>query len=260
VLGETIKDFDRLLDRLRDASRRINFDWGAAKGLLREALLLLLALGVYYGVRVLVRDSGAQPFVNAALLVRFESVLHLNWEIALQRAFMVHVDPVVHLLNFVYAWGYWLILGGTLGYLYVWRRDLYRNLRNAIIVSGLIGFFVFASFPVAPPRLASVGIVDTSQLGGSILEQVTRPSTLTNEMAAMPSFHFGWVLLCSTCLSMALRRRISKALVALIPLLMGLTIIVTGNHYVVDAFVGGAICLLVLVPFAFPRRVQPELA
>ncbi|MBN1632107.1 MAG: phosphatase PAP2 family protein, partial [Thermoleophilia bacterium] len=85
-------------------------------------------------------------------------------------------------------------------------------MRNAILISGLVGFFIFATYPVAPPRLAPVGIIDTVELCSSVLEEVARPSGLTNENAAMPSFHFGWILLCGMCLSMTLRRWTGKAL------------------------------------------------
>ncbi len=244
----------RLLDRLGFVSVRLSSERITARGVLRELLLLALALGAYYGVRLLVRDSGMEPSANAAALLRLESVLHLDWETALQSAFLGHLPLVVHLLNFVYAWGYWLMLAGSLGYLYLRHRDIYRSLRNAMIISGLIGFFIFASFPVAPPRLTTMGILDTAQLGNSVLEEVTRPSALTNQNAAMPSFHFGWVLLCGVCLCMALSRRVSKVLVLALPLVMALTIIVTGNHFVVDAIVGGSICLLALAPWALQRR------
>lgn len=247
----------RLLDRLRFPSVRNGSSKITPRGVLRELLLLAFVLGTYYGVRLLVRDPGTEPLENAAALLRFESLHHLDWEIALQRAFLDHLHSVVHLLNFVYAWGYWLILFGTLGYLYVRRRDVYHGLRNAMIISGLIGFFIFASFPVAPPRLTTMGVIDTVQLGGSALEEVARPSAITNQNAAMPSLHLGWVLLSGVCLSKTLKRRASKTLALALPLVMGLTIIVTGNHYVVDAIAGGAISLFALVPWALQRR-RPE--
>jgi hypothetical protein len=246
--------FRRQLDRLPSLAVRNRPSRITTRDVLKELLLLALALGAYYGVRLLVRDLGTEPLEHAAALLRFESALHLDWEMALQRPFVAHLHVMVRLLNFVYAWGYWLILAGSLGYLYVRRRDIYRGLRNAMIISGLIGFFIFASFPVAPPRLATMGVIDTVQLGSSVLEQVARPSALTNQNAAMPSFHFGWVLLCGVCLSMALKRRPVKILVLALPLVMGLTIIITGNHYVVDAIVGGALCLSALAPWALQRR------
>jgi len=226
----------------------------SARDVLKEAVLLGVVFAVYYCVRLLVRDAGTEPLQNAVALFLAEADLNLDWERALQRAFLEHMRPVVHVLNFVYAWGYWLILAGSLGYLYLRRRDIYCILRNAIIISGLIGFLVFASFPLAPPRLAPTGIVDTAGLSLSALEEVIRPSALTNENAAMPSFHFGWVLLCGVCLSMAVKRWVGQALMIALPLLMGLTIIVTGNHYVLDAIVGGAVSLLGLVPSTLRRR------
>lgn len=235
-------------------SARTGWDDLSAKSVLREFLLVLAALGVYHVVRVLVDGAGLEPLKNSFSLLRLETALGLDWEIALQQAFLGHLRPLISVLNFVYVWGYWLILAGSLSYLYVLRRDTYRRVRNAMIVSGLIGVFVFASFPVAPPRLAPVGIVDTVESSDSIAEEVARPNWLINENAAMPSFHFGWILLCGIGLAMTMRRRIGKVLAFSLPLLMGLTIIVTGNHYVIDAIVGGVICILALVPWTLPRR------
>jgi hypothetical protein len=224
------------------------------KGILKESLLVLAALGVYHVVRVLVGGAGVEPLENSLALLRLETVLGLDWESSLQQAFLDHLRPLISVLNFVYVWGYWLVLAGSLGYLYIRRRDTYRRVRNAMIVSGLIGVFVFAGFPVAPPRLAPVGIVDTVELGDSIAEEVARPNWLINKNAAMPSFHFGWILLCGIGLATTMKRRIGRALAFSLPVLMGLTIIVTGNHYVIDAIVGGLVCLLALVPWTLPRR------
>jgi hypothetical protein len=244
----------RLLDRRGSHAVGTGPSGITARGVLGELLLLVFALGAYYGVRLLVRDSGSETLGNAATLLRFESLLNLDWEVAVQQAFLDHLHPVVHLLNFVYAWGYWLVLFGSLGYLYVRHRDVYRGLRNAMIISGLIGLVIFASFPVAPPRLTTMGVIDTVRIGDSALEEVVRPSGLTNQNAAMPSFHFGWILLCGVCLSLALKRRVSKTLVLALPLVMGLTIMVTGNHYTVDAIVGGALALFSLTPWILQRR------
>ncbi len=235
-------------------SARTGWDGLSVKGVLGEFLLVLAALAVYHVVRVLVGGAGLEPLENSLSLLRLETALGLDWEIALQQAFLDHLRPLISVLNFVYIWGYWLILAGSLSYLYVLRRGTYRRVRNAMIVSGLIGVFVFASFPVAPPRLAPVGIVDTVESSDSIAEEVARPNWLINENAALPSFHFGWILLCGIGLAMTMKRRIGKALAFSLPLIMGLTIIVTGNHYVIDAIVGGVVCLLALAPWALPWR------
>jgi hypothetical protein len=209
----------------------------------REAALVTFALLAYFGVRVLVRDGGAEALANAGLLVRFEAALHFAWEQPLQQAFLDQVH-LVRLLNWIYIWGYWPVLAACVCYLYARRREVYRRLRTAMIVSGLIGLLLFLSFPVALPRLAAMGVYDTIQRYDSAWQEVARPSGLTNQYAAMPSFHFGWSLLCGVCLTTTLRRRGPRALALGLPLLMGLAIVVTGNHYIVDALAGGALSLL----------------
>jgi hypothetical protein len=209
----------------------------------REAALVAFALGAYFGVRLLIRDEGLHALANSAAILRFESARGLAWEVPFQRALLGHVQ-LVRMLNWTYAWGYWPVLGVCACYLYVWRRQIYRRLRTAIVFSGVIGLLIFMSFPVAPPRLAAMDVVDTIRRYDPGLQTIARPSEMTNQYAAMPSFHFGWELLCGVCLGMATRRRALRALPFGLPLIMGVAIVGTGNHYIVDGIVGGALVLL----------------
>ena len=207
-----------------------------------EALLVVLGLLVYFGVRVVVQDDGARALVNAASIFRFEKVLHLAWEIPLQQAVIDHMS-LVRLFNWVYIWGHWPVLIASMFFLYFRRRDIYRRLRMSMIISGTIGLVIFLSFPVAPPRLADVGITDTIALYDATYQEVGGRSQFTNQYAAMPSFHFGWNLLAGLCLAAAVRRRFLRALLISLPILMAFAITATGNHFVVDAVAGGAIAL-----------------
>ncbi len=212
--------------------------WSAA----REVALVAFALLAYLGVRLLVRDGGPEALANAHLVVRFETALHFAWEEPLQRVFLDQVH-LVRLLNWVYVWGHWPVLVACVAHLYVRRREVYRRLRTSMIISGLIGLLLFLSFPVAPPRLAAMGVCDTIKRYDSSYQEVARPSRFTNQYAAMPSFHFGWNLLCGVCLAMTLRRRGPQALALGLPLLMGLAIVVTGNHYIIDGVVGAVLAM-----------------
>ena len=49
----------------------------------------------------------------------------------------------------------------TLGVLFMRFPDRFYLLRNALFVSGAIGLVFFAAFPVAPPRLGGLDLVDT---------------------------------------------------------------------------------------------------
>ena len=71
---------------------------------------------------------------------------------------------LVDAVNAMYIWGHWplLIVGGFL--LFHLGQGEYRRLRTVILLSGGLGLVVFALFPVAPPRLAPVGLRDTVTL------------------------------------------------------------------------------------------------
>ena len=59
-----------------------------------------------------------------------------------------------------------------------------------------------------------------------------------NLFAAMPSLHIGWSTWCALVLVPRVRHTWSKVLVALYPVITFFCILVTGNHYWVDAVAG----------------------
>ncbi|MGV9241796.1 phosphatase PAP2 family protein, partial [Streptomyces nigra] len=128
----------------------------------------------------------------------------------------------------------------------------------------------FWLYPLAPPRLMpGLGVVDT--VNGP--QDFTQPdygtlTELTNQYAAMPSLHFGWSLWCGVVVAVLAPRWWIKALGLLHPLLTATAIVVTGNHWVLDA-VGGALVVAAgfAVTYAFqgprartitPARKQPR--
>jgi len=65
---------------------------------------------------------------------------------------------------------------------------------------------------------------------------------ISNQYAAMPSVHCAWALWCACILVPRMRRWWSKGLAALYPVGTVITIVLTANHYLLDA-VGGFIVL-----------------
>ena len=65
------------------------------------------------------------------------------------------------LLNHPYLAAQLVVLPGALIFLYRRSQPLYERLRNTILATWLISIPVYAAFPVAPPRLAGIGLVDT---------------------------------------------------------------------------------------------------
>ena len=66
--------------------------------------------------------------------------------------------------------------------------------------------------------------------------------SISNQYAAMPSMHFGWALWCCLALVPVLRSLTARMLLLAYPWLTLFAIIITGNHYWLDA-VGGAFAL-----------------
>ena len=65
---------------------------------------------------------------------------------------------------------------------------------------------------------------------------------VSNQYAAMPSLHFAWATWCMLALWPTLRTRASRALIAAYPLATLFAVVVTGNHFWIDA-VGGLVVL-----------------
>jgi hypothetical protein len=155
---------------------------------------------------------------------------------------VVKVDWLRSFFDFYYESFHFGIPLAILAVLY-WRRPAhYRWARSAIgfaTVLALIGFWLY---PLAPPRLMpGLGYIDTVHGPQDFSDPDYGTLTeLTNQYAAMPSLHFGWSLWCGLVVLVLAPRWWMKALGLLHPLFTVTAIVVTGNHWVLDA-VGGAV-------------------
>lgn len=174
----------------------------------------------------------------------------LSFERSLQSA-IAPIPELAQFFNIYYIAMYLPFIIVTAVYLFVWHRERYVHARRTFLVSGAIGLVVFATFPVAPPRLLpGSGFMDTLRL--YLPEMAYEPNSVANQFAAVPSFHFGWCSFAAHCLAQTTASlRVRLGLYA-IPLLMLVTIIVTGNHYWFDALVALLIVMLAsrLAPYA----------
>jgi membrane-associated phospholipid phosphatase len=207
-------------------------------------LLVAVAALTYFGVRNLTAGAADEAFGNARTVARLEEWAHLALGPSVQETLVEH-DLLVTVFNWIYIWGHWPVIAVAAVVLYRSRRDRYVLLRNAMFISGAVGFLFFALFPVAPPRLVDSGLVDTVTLHSDAYRAL-QPPGLTNQYAAFPSLHFGWNLLLGIVVWGSTRNVLLRCLAVAGPLAMGAAVVVTANHYVVDV-VGG----LVIVVLAF---------
>lgn len=210
-----------------------------------ELGVFALAYLTYFGVRALTEGNVATAVSNAIDLVHVERRFDLDWEDAIQ-GLVLGEHTLVDAVNAMYIWGHWplLIVGGLL--LFRLGPAEYRRLRTVILISGGLGLIVFALFPVAPPRLAPVGLLDTVTLHSETYRRVLPPSFI-NEYAAMPSFHAGWNLLLGIELFRVSQHVLLRAFGVLMPGAMAFSVIATANHYVLDVVAGAAVVIVALL-------------
>ena len=223
-----------------------------------ELTIFLLAYATYFGVRALTEGRVSDAVENAIQLLHVERRLDLDWEDAVQ-GLVLGEHALVDAVNAVYIWGHWplLIVGGVL--LFHLGLAEYRRLRTVILLSGALGLVVFALFPVAPPRLAPVGLQDTVTLHSETYRTVLPPS-LINEYAAMPSFHAGWNLLLGIELFRVSRNPLLRTFALLMPAAMAFSVIATANHFVLDVVAGALVVItaLLLVTRSERRKARPS--
>lgn len=209
---------------------------------LRQVGIVAGAIVSYFGVRGLTEGDVATAERNAEALVDVEQAIGLDVELGLQAVFAGSA-LLVTLVNWVYIWLHWPVLIGTLWWLLRRSRGDYLWLRDAMLLSGAIGLVIFAVLPVAPPRLLDAAYVDTVTVR-SISYRVLQPPMFVNLYAAVPSLHFGWNLLVGLLWFVRSRRPLGRVIGVLMPLSMGLAVIATGNHWVLDVVIGGLVALL----------------
>lgn len=214
----------------------------SARGLelLRQIALMAAAALLYFGVRGLTERKEAVAFANARQLLRFEAAVAMDVERAAQD-WLLDRDWLVTFFNWVYIWGHWPVIIATLAWLFARHPPEYALLRNAMFISGAIGLIIFVSYPVAPPRLLPDFVDTVTERSNSY--RVLQPPGLVNKYAAMPSLHFGWNLLVGVMIHRVARSRFTEVYAVLGPALMALAVVLTANHFVVDAIVGGVVAL-----------------
>lgn len=209
------------------------------RGLALQFVILGAALGLYLTTRRLTMGDAIDAAENAHRILRLEELMGLDVELEFQ-TLIIESPAMVTLMNWVYVWGHWPVLLVTAVWLFMNHRPEFRLFRNALIVSGLLGLVVFAVFPVMPPRLLDIGMVDTVAQWSSSYH-ILQPPSLVNQYAAVPSFHVGWNVLVTFAVFRAIPKRDIRWVAVLLNLAMICSVVLTGNHFFLDAVAGIAV-------------------
>lgn len=237
---------------LKSAFTLRSADW------LREAMVVVAVYLAYSAVRFLANDATA-ALAHAEEIVRWQREWGLYWERHIQ-AWTLDRLAMTHIANTVYFWFHLPLLIVFALWMFLANRQTFRLLRNVWVITQVIGVLLYYLYPVAPPRLlpASYGFVDTMAQLSPVNYTTAEAGPLMNQYAAFPSLHFAWSVIIAVGLYHTLPWRPAKALSILFPLASLWSILATGNHYLADAIVGGAVVavafLLVVAAQRLPGR------
>ncbi|WP_433359828.1 phosphatase PAP2 family protein [Actinoplanes sp. CA-142083] len=222
--------------------------------LLPQLAVMVAAVAAYFLVRGATQAATAEAVRNAHSVVGLERALGLFHEPGWQASAM-SVPFLRTVLNGIYIWGHWPVIAITLIWLARRHPAVYLRARNTMLLSGGIGLIIFATFPVAPPRLAGLGMTDTVTAGAHAY-RVLQPAMFTNQYAAMPSLHVGWDLVIGLAIAAASRHVLLRLVAVTLPVAMVITVLCTANHYLVDALAGATLTTLcwLLAGSIRPRR------
>jgi hypothetical protein len=201
-----------------------------------QVALFLLAYLLYSAARFVTIGELPDAQANAHWIVNLEDDLTVNVESNVQDALTGTV--VLWVLNHLYLAAQLVVLPGALYFLYKKSRAGYERLRNTILATWLLSIPVYGLFPVAPPRLADIGMVDTiSQQTGFAMDS-SLTTSFYNELAAVPSLHVGFAFAVGIAIAASSSNRIVKVLAHMWGPAIALAVVATGNHYVFDIVAG----------------------
>ncbi len=212
----------------------------------REAAMVLTFYYLYSTIRGVASTGNVQPraFANSNRLVHWERTLHIYTEQAVQQ-FCLSARWLIKAMNIYYGTLHFLITAGLLIWMFLRHSEGYRRMRNLLGATTGLALIGYWAFPLAPPRMRQWdGFQDTLDTIGGLWSYHSGPAkAIANPYAAMPSLHFGWALWCAVVFYRYAAHRWSRALCVLYPALTLFAIVVTANHYWLDA-VGGTIIFL----------------
>lgn len=216
-----------------------------------------------------------RSYENALDIIDIEEAMGLYIEEWTQQQFL-DWDWFIVFWNVFYGSFHFIVTIFVMVYLFLRFPARYILMRSMLAVTTASALIGFALYPLMPPRLLSNcasqygacvpghNYVDTLvDPGGLWSFESGTMEAISNQYAAMPSLHVAWAVWCMIGLYPVLKRRATRVAIASYPLLTLFSIVVTANHYWIDA-VGGLVSVglgMLLAPRLsqyLPGGVRPD--
>jgi hypothetical protein len=212
--------------------------------LVGELVLVAFLLFGYDRIASVVNARESAAMRHGWALWRLEHVLHIAVELPLNGLVAAH-RMLGQGMALYYDFAHGIVTFGVLASLYVFRAQLYRPARNALMLINGVALVVFVLLPVAPPRLLSgagfVDVVVASHTVGSWEAGNSSLSQHVDRFASVPSLHVAWSVWVLRCVLASSSSRVLRLLASGHVVLTTGLVIVTGNHYIVDVLAGAAL-------------------
>ena len=205
---------------------------------------LLLFAGAYYAYRIVrasVDGEASVAFENARDIISAERSLNLFFEQDFQEWALTDARWMVEGANWMYVNSHFVLTVGFLIWLYLARNHAYYFVRNMFMVAMGLALVGYVVYPTAPPRfMPEWGFQDTvTEWVG--LQAANNVNALYNPFAAVPSMHVAFALMISIPAVKLVRWRVLKVAWATYPLVVTMSVMVTANHFWLDAFFGALV-------------------
>jgi hypothetical protein len=235
---------------------------------LRLGMLIAVSVALLNAVMVVQAINLYHAIAVGAPLDKGIAMLHGQQIFALEQRLHIAVEPVVQpllssgirtplgvlpgaALRDCAVWIYlnalpaWLLAALVWSYLY--RPRHFVVLRDLTIISALLAVACYRFFPTAPPRFVLHGApyhVQDWTYGGTSINTGVVHAIGFNPYAAFPSVHLLWALIPALCLAGGSRHLWVWAAALCFPLVMVVTVISSGNHYILDC--AGSLVILAI--------------
>jgi hypothetical protein len=227
---------------------------------LRQISLFAAAYFAYRLVRGLVEGDANAAFAHARALISIERGMHLFVEPSIQ-AWASGSHFVMVLASWLYVNAQGSITIAALLYLYLRHNRNFYFVRNMFLIAMAIALVGYTVFPTAPPRfMPEWGFMDTVSASTpfNVSGKSASMSALFNPYAAVPSMHVAFALMIGWPLAMLVRSSIVRVMWIVYPFVMAFVIVVTANHFILDALLGALTAVASAYAAMWLARARPR--
>jgi hypothetical protein len=215
----------------------------------RRLALEVVIIGSLYAIYTIIRNtneaSETKAFEHAKSVMKFQDAININIEKGMQE-FFINFEWLIIASNYFYGSLHFIATIFALVYVFAKDSRRYSVVRNTIVISTGIALVGFLTYPLMPPRLLpeSYGYIDTLAKYPTFWSFNSEEfAAISNQFAAMPSVHVIWATWVCFALFPYAKNRLQQAALIAYPSITVFVIIVTANHYLLDAIVAWMILI-----------------